>query len=566
MERLLTDRRLGWLFLAALFLLALRPVDDYDTFWQLQSGKYIWQTRNFLYHDTFSLAKDAFRLEHCWLSDLVFYLLYSLGGYTLLGFIKPLVIVSCGTILYRRALQSGVEPVVAVPVLAVSMLASSPSWVERPQLWTFLLSLVYLKLLFDGRQNGLKSWGWLVPLMLVWANLHAGAIFGLVLICLFGAGEFWRALWRKAHWLASIQLGMVGLLAFGAAFINPYGARIPLQLLAHFNLTRIGGGQESITEWLPPTTAQVPLFYCIFALWGVLLLLRWRRIDPAELIFFAAFCYMGWNQVRHATFVPLLAGFFLPAAVQEAAELSLRRACPTDRSMTLLKGVVVALLTAILGYNGMRGVLGWGLKVTQFPVVATAFITTHRLPPNLYNFYDWGGYLMWRLYPDYLVFVDGRNTSLPMLDASNRIDNSWSGWREDLDRYEVKTVISRTCYDDTGGPVPLVETLAADPGWVLVFADDVAVIFLRRDERFRQLWQPLEIPSVTVYRTMQAEATRLFREDRSRTRALLALGRSSLRLGRESEALRYYGEYLARVPDDQEARLLVPFLRARSGR
>lgn len=561
MDCVLTDRRLGWLFLCALFLLALRPVDDYDTFWQLQSGKYIWQTRAFLYHDTFSLAKDAFRLEHCWLSDLVFYALYSLGGYTLLGLVKLLVIVPCGAILYRRAMQGGVEPVVAVLVLTITMLASSPSWVERPQLWTFLLSLVYLKLLFNGRENGLKSWWWLMPLMLVWANLHAGAIFGLVLIGLFGAGELLRALWKKTRWLAVIQLGIVGILAFGAAFINPYGARIPLQLLAHFNLTRIGGGQESIMEWLPPTTAQVPLFYGIFAVWGLLLLLRWRRIDPAELIFFAAFCYMGWNQVRHATFVPLLAGFFLPAAVQEAGALLWRRARPTDRSMPWLKGAVVLILAVLIGSSGVRGVLGWGLKATQFPVAATTFITTHRLPSNLYNFYDWGGYLMWRLYPDHLVFVDGRNTSVEMLDASNRIDNSWPGWRDDLDRYGVETVISRTCYDDTGGPVPLVETLSADLGWVLVYADDVAVVFLRREERFRRLWQSLEIPSVNVYRTMQAEASRLYGEDRSRTRALLSLGRSSLRLGREGDAFRYYGEYLTRFPDDQEARLIVAMLR-----
>jgi hypothetical protein len=160
--------------------------------------------------------------------------------------------------------------------------------------------------------------------------------------------------------------------------------------------------------------------------------------------------------------------------------------------------------------------------------------------------------------------VDGRNTSVAMLDASNRIDNSWPGWRDDLTRHNVETVISRTCYDDTGGPVPLVETLVADPGWVLVYADDVAVVFLRRDERFRQLWEPLEISSIAVYRTMQAEATRLYGEDRNRTRALLALGRSSLRLGQEAAALRYYGEYLTRFPDDQEARQMVPFLRNRT--
>uniref|UniRef100_A0A831XEV0 TPR domain protein n=1 Tax=Geobacter metallireducens TaxID=28232 RepID=A0A831XEV0_GEOME len=562
----LSDRQLSWLFFATLFLSALRPMGDFDTFWQLQSGKYIWQTKAFLYCDTFSLAHNAFRLEHCWLSDVAFYGLYSIGGYTLLSLIKPILLVPCGVILYRRSRQCGVPPVLAVPVLLVSLLASSPSWVERPQLWTFLFSLLYLKLLFDGRENGLRSWGWLVPLMILWANLHAGAVFGLVLIGLFWGGELWRALFSRGRWLNVASLAGVGAAALGASFVNPYGSRIPLQLLAHFNLTRIGGGQESIMEWLPPSTAQVPLFYVLFAVWGVLILVRCRRSDHAEVIFFAAFCYMGWNQVRHAAFVPLLAGFFLPAAIHEGGYV-LRRIAPSlALSLPFSNGVIALLLVFVVGHNVARGEFGVGLDSRQFPVAATTFVETHRLPPNLYNFYDWGGYLMWRLYPHYLVFVDGRNTSLEMLEASNRIDNSWQGWRDDLARYGVQTVISRTCYYDTGGPVPLVETLAADPEWALVFADEVAVVFVRRDEGSRRLLQTLEIPAINVYRTMQAEAERLYREDRSRNRVLLSLGRSSLRLGQEAKALRYYSEYLAHSPENQEANLMVTMLRNRGVR
>jgi len=58
------------LLVGSIFLLAMKPIEAFDTFWQLQSGKYIWETGNFLYSDTFSLAKDSFRLEHCWLHDL----------------------------------------------------------------------------------------------------------------------------------------------------------------------------------------------------------------------------------------------------------------------------------------------------------------------------------------------------------------------------------------------------------------------------------------------------------------------------------------------------------------
>src|SRR6185369_16461532 len=117
----------------------------------------------------------------------------------------------------------------------ICMLASSPSWVERPQLWTYILSIVFLKLLYDGRKKGIYSWCWLVPLMIVWANLHAGSIFGLVLIGLFWCGEVVRALLKQCEWRPVLILCGVGIATVGAIFINPYGSAIPRQFLSHFN-------------------------------------------------------------------------------------------------------------------------------------------------------------------------------------------------------------------------------------------------------------------------------------------------------------------------------------------
>ena len=69
------------------FILAMSPIEAFDTFWQLQSGKYIWRTGNFIYTDIFSLAFDAYRLEHCWLFDIILYISYITGGYALIGLV-----------------------------------------------------------------------------------------------------------------------------------------------------------------------------------------------------------------------------------------------------------------------------------------------------------------------------------------------------------------------------------------------------------------------------------------------------------------------------------------------
>lgn len=550
----------GWLWLTVVFIVAFRPMEDFDTFWQLQSGKYILESGHFLYRDTFSITPTAARLEHCWLSDIIFYLHYLAGGYKLLSLLKTALVTLCGLLLYRFNLRRGGEPCFTIPILALCLAASIGSWVERPQLWTFLFSIVYLNLLHKGREQGSKAWYWLVPLMLAWANLHAGCIFGFVLIGLFLVGESLRLLAKKTTWNKLLLLAGIGAAVFGIAFINPYGSIIPMHLLAHLNLTDINPGQQAIMEWLPPTSDQVELSYLVFVIWGGILLAKWKKNDPVELIYFCAFLYMGTSQIRHSVFVPLLAGFYLPVSAQDVV----RRFLPAQKADVLFHPIcrfcTVTALAVFLTQNVSRASWGWGLRSDNYPITATQFIVQNQLPPMIYNFYDWGGYLMWKLYPHYQVFVDGRNTSSETLLASNRIDNSWDGWLEDFKHYNINSVISRTCYYDTGGPVPLVESLAKDPNWVLVYRDDIAVVFVRKDEKFKNIRDKFAMPSAAAYETMYAEAQRLLRDNPERKGVYLALGRSSLKLGRYPEALEHYSRHLEKNPGDSESRMLVDFL------
>ncbi len=549
-----------WLFGIVVFIVALRQIEDYDTFWQLQSGKYILETGHFLYRDTFSITPDASRLEHCWLSDIIFYLHYLAGGYKLLSLLKTVIITSCGLLLYRYNVRRGGEPFLVIPLLIICLVASIDSWFERPQLWTFLFSILYLQILHEGRERSWKAWLLLVPIMLIWANLHAGCIFGFVLIGFFFVGEIIRLILKGTTWKSLFVLAGIGLSTFGIAFINPYGKRIPMQVLAHLNLTNINSGQQVIMEWLPPSSEQLSLFYVVFILWGCFILAKWKKNDPVEVVFFCAFLYMGTSQVRHSVFVPLLAGFYLPVSVQGVV----RRYLPAQKKGPLYRNIcrygTIIALAVFLSQNVSRTSWGWGLSPVSYPSAATQFLIQNKLPTTVYNFYDWGGYLMWKLYPQYQVFIDGRNTSAEVLEASNRIDNSWNGWREDFKRYGVNSVISRTCYYDSGGPIPLVDTLAKDPDWALIYRDDIAVIFLRKDETYRKIWEKFAIPSVSVYETMHAEAARLLQDNPKRTKVYLALGRSSLRLGRHAEAFAHYSHYLEKNPENIESRMLVDFM------
>ena len=91
-----------------------------------------------------------------------------------------------------------------------------------------------------------------------------------------------------------------------------------------------------------------------------------------------------------------------------------------------------------------------GLREWHYPIEATDFIQKHQLAPNLYNTYDWGGYLAWKLFPDYLVFWDGRQNSPEMFRLGFEVMTGQSGWEEILKRFYVQTIVTRASTYDTG--------------------------------------------------------------------------------------------------------------------
>jgi hypothetical protein len=103
-----------------------------------------------------------------------------------------------------------------------------------------------------------------------------------------------------------------------------------------------------------------------------------------------------------------------------------------------------------------------------------AFIREHRLPPPLFSVYAWGGYELWRLYPEYRMFIDGRTHVYgpDVLQDFLEVTNVGPRWHVVLDKWQVQTILALR-------PSALTETLLAQGGWRLVFTEREAVVFVR---------------------------------------------------------------------------------------
>ena len=251
----LLARALPVAFLAAVGLAALRPIDDPDFWWLLRAGRYMIETQSFPTTDPFSAtAFGAEWLNHAWGFELLVYGIYALGGTTGVILLQGLVAATAFGVLWGLLRREGVGQGWSLGLLSLGALATHGFWSPRPQLVTYLMLAVFVRIVADyqaGRAN--RLW-WLPILTAVWANLHAGFLAGPGLLALCAAGEF-------LGWLLGDDSGRAGGLARARTLALWFGASLAASLANPFHYEAVlfpfhvmGDplSQAWISEWLSP--------------------------------------------------------------------------------------------------------------------------------------------------------------------------------------------------------------------------------------------------------------------------------------------------------------------------
>src|SRR6185369_8156240 len=392
--------------LAMVFVLAVRQSVsiDPDLWWHLKAGQQIIDTRSIPHTDDYSFTKQGSEwVAHEWLSEVIMDAIYRVTGLTGLVTIFSLIIVIALWLTYRRC--EG-RPYAASIAIVLGAGASFPLFGVRPQMLTLLLASVYIALLeqLDKR----RIW-WLVPLMLLWVNLHAGFALGLALIGLYIVRAVLDGEWSQIR-----PLLIVLLLCTAVVPLNPNGFRMfsyPYETLTSPSMAAF------IEEWASPDFHKVtylPLLILLLSLFAVLALSPRRpRLGEVFLVLITALGAL--RSVRH---IPIFALFAAPvfakhlwAIASERGWARLLTAAETrPTSFKLLINVVLLIAPLALGV--------WRLwffashqryyESIRNPVAAVEFFKSQHLPAPIYNRYGWGGYLIYKLYPEYRVYIDGR--------------------------------------------------------------------------------------------------------------------------------------------------------------
>ena len=520
---------------ALLLGLFSKEISDTDFWWHLKSGEYIWQTHSLPDPDPFAYTTASagsaypgeettrhFNLTHEWLSQLLLYLIYRAAGFggVVLGRAALLAgfCVVAGLIAYRRV--GGFYRPIAV-ALATAAVASAFG-ADRPYLVSFLFVAILVAILDSGQERLLWFWP---PLMLVWANSHGGFILGWAVLA---AALLAKPRRPVRSWALCVAAALI-------AGLNPNGFRVIPVLLnyRHSFLT------STLAEWRPAVLWPPSAFAILLLAGATVLIYARRRVRMLDWLLCAAFAAAGLLAGRNT----FLIGFLSPVLI--ATYLP-----PIKISSRSLELAAAALLFGALAFVG-AGRRGFQLRVAgwAFPMGAVEFMRSHGVTQRIFNTYEYGGYLIWRLWPRERVFIDGRALSESVFADYGRILHKADVSL--LDRYGVEVIVMNTFEYTSGVAYTLAPALAEseDQQWKLVYADATAVIFMRHPPPDMRI-----LASSQVFEAMQAECDLHIEHEPQYPACARALGLMFDNAGEPANARRWLGKYLEHVQgSDPEA-------------
>lgn len=517
------DRLTAFLPLFALLFvatLALRRIDDFDTWWHLASGRWIAAHMAVQRTDPLSYTvSDNEWINLQWLYDLAMYAVHAVAGADGLVIASTLCFVATFVLLLacvRRALT----PLAATWWLVWVAMTVSERLLVRPEMATFPLLAAVLLVLAQGRSNeGRRLW-MLAPLMLTWANLHSLFILGIAAIACACAGASLaevrlllpRGIRRDSAWppAARKRLFVWGSAAVACTLVNPYFYKawvFPIELMSRIDGSN--GVYQVIGEFRPPFSGYFPTFaissYQAMFFFAVAVVVaaglvrafsRPRDHDPARdgafdvgaFVFTAALAWLSLLARRNIGVFAIGAAPFVAQCVRVLVSKWLPAWRTPDgvvtRAVALLTPVALAAMMLFVASNawyarmGDTHEFGLGTFNANFPVRAVEFFRSQQLPGPIYNDMTAGGYLTWDDPTGHGVYIDGRLEvyDTEFFSAYTRSLNDGRLWLQEADRRGINSAL---LFHRWGNRQSLIRFLVGTRTWGLVYYDEVAAIFVR---------------------------------------------------------------------------------------
>jgi hypothetical protein len=453
----------------ALFLLAgNRLLIDPDTMWQITVGQWILDHHAVPQTDVYSFTmRGQPWISTQWLAQVLYAKTYAVAGWS-----GPVVLAAAAIAatfaLLTKFLGRHLSESTTLVFVAAALALSVPHLLARPHVLAMPVMVAWVGGLIAAADRRDAPSFWLLPLMALWANLHGGFVFGLVLIAPVALDAVVSAdvTLRKSLVLRWTAFGVAALIA---SWCTPYGWNA---LLASEKILGLGDALPLIMEWRPANFGSLGALELCLLLGIGLALFRGVKLPPLRIVLLLGLLHMALSQERSAEMLALLAPLVLAAPLAKqigGVEVSGQNAAMPPRGM-LFAGIAMALVAGTVVYASVHR---FEPHTRGSPVAAVTELKKLNFT-RVFNDYDFGGYLIAN---GVAPFIDGRTE---LYGEKFFVDhNAASGLMEPenlfrlLDQYRIEATLLRTQSAAT-------KLLDHIDGWQKVYADDIATIHVRK--------------------------------------------------------------------------------------
>jgi hypothetical protein len=459
-------------------------VVDPDIWWHIRTGDWIIAHHAVPRYAIFSQHVERPWIAYSWLFDvLVSGLHHRFGLAGIPGFLICLqVLISLAFLLAMRHFARSFWWSWLIASLAIYAFYVNPL---RSLLFTLLFFTLELLIIFEAERTANdKLLFWTAPLFFLWANIHIQFIHGLFILALYVGTRIFAVAARK--WLPSDSpqtsptrlLAILGV-AFAGACLGPnwaYPYKVALGYSIH--TAQYEFNQEMLAMNFRRPEHFVELFLLIAAGYVVG---RFYSRDLFRPLLLLVTALVSFHSLRDAWFVSIAAAFVLAEAAGRTRPQTAEELQGWRRYLPVITYAAAAVLALVLSFGmavrqGMSAPALMSIIDQVYPIRATEFLRDSHMAGPMYNSYNWGGFLIFNLREqpvsmDPRVDAYGDELSTRSVNTVNAIR-----WRDDPDLARANFVLLERS-------ARLASELESDPGYRVAYKDQLAVVFVRAQNR-----------------------------------------------------------------------------------
>ncbi len=548
---------------------------DPDFWWHLKTGEYIYSTGSLPETDPFaytSLPKDPlnpeskrikFILTSYWLSQIIFFLIYKMAGFQGIIIFRATILTALVFFVYMAIKREGANFYTSIIMIIPLAIILSNFTGERPQLFSFFFSFLLIYLFEGFRMSKIKiSWSsyqeinserrhanllYLLPvpfIMLLWANMHGGVFIGVAILSIYVICEiikFFR--YKSASVLSSKELKIlviIGFISILMTILNPNKWDV-FSVLIEFQKSKY---MESIVESRSPFNFLSSGFYnqelityifliiiCIF-----FMIINFKRLDITDIGIVSFFLYISVTSARTIPFFATISTLFIARyaikTIRTLNYIEKLRSFAGKIKLGSLQSVLITSLSIVLFIVLVNTrIMNKGIVWERYPKGSAEFLKNNKIYGNMLNPYVWGGYLIWTLYPDYKVFVDGRGLIEEVFFQNSKIFSAnlqqfgdIPEWQAFMKAYNINFIITYSVNDFSGKLIPIIPFIMNDPEWLFVYMDNNSLIFVKESPENSGIIEKYSMPKKWVWNEVITEAAYKVKKVPEKTNFYITMG------------------------------------------